>query len=104
MALGRSSLSSTSCTAMACRAGTSRALMQPRQRAMKISNPGVSHSIQASTASTRACTMERLWLSRSRRRRSTRSLHTPAKAEKKRMGIWLAKPTLPSTNAELESR
>ena len=78
--------------------------MQPSPKARAIRCVGVATPRHTSQASSSACTIDRAWVSISRRRRSKRSISTPPKGLRTRMGIWLAKPTTPSTSAEPVSR
>ena len=55
-------------------------------------------SVKAANAP--ACSRERACVPMSNRRLSTRSTHTPATGESRKMGNWLANATKPSNHAE----
>ncbi len=104
MAFCRSRLSSTIMTMKDWRPGISKALMQPCMT-LSVSSRGMvmwPESVNAARVSD--WTMERVWVQTSTWRRSSRSTHTPAKGATRKVGIWPAKLTVPSSRAEPVSR
>ncbi len=59
---------------------------------------------RVSAASASDCTMESVCVHTSTLRRSARSIQTPAKGAKRKVGIWPAKLTVPSSSADPVSR
>src|SRR5580658_8677349 len=59
--------------------------------------------LSVSTASASDCSIARTCVTTSTRRRSNQSTHTPAKGATRNVGICPAKPTIPSSKAELVS-
>ena len=101
MALPMSSRRSIISTTNACRAVMSKALKVPCTTLSAMSDQMLIVPVSASAASAPDWSRERICVPMSRRRLSARSTHTPATGERKKMGAWLAKPTIPNRNAEL---
>jgi len=87
IALARSRLSSTICTMNDWRPGMSNALMMPCMTLRPRTHAMVMWPVSVRAARARDCTIESAWVQRSTWRRSRRSIHTPARGAKRKLGI-----------------
>jgi len=100
IALGRSARSSTISTTKACRAGVSKALTTPWKALRRRIQVTSIVRVRARPASANDCSIERTWVTQRTRYRPQRSTQTPARGASRNVGIWPAKPTRPSTDAD----
>ena len=100
MALPRSRLSSTMWTMNDWRPGMSNALMRPCMTLRTSSKGMVTWPERVSAARVSDWTMDKAWVQTRTRRRSRRSIQTPAKGARRKVGIWPMKLTVPSRRAE----
>ena len=100
MALPRSSRSSTICPTKICRRGASNALTRPWNTARARISPRVTTRARVRAARTSDWAAAAAWVHTSSRRRSIRSIQTPAKGARTKVGISPAKPTTPSSSEE----
>ncbi len=104
IALPRSSLFSMSATRNAWRPGMSNAFTTPwttfntRIASMEM------RPLSVSTASANDCSIETVCVAMRSRRRSQRSMNSPAKGPRRNAGNWPAKPTSPRSSADPVSR
>ena len=82
----------------------SKALISPMQTLSTRTCQTATVPVRVSTARISAWHMARLCVTIIVRCRFQRSVNTPATGARKKLGIWLQKPTSPNRNAELVSR
>src|SRR5215831_12501381 len=104
MAFGRSPLSSISSRRKAWRVGVSNEVTIPRSSARPIRNGTRTTSANVSAASVTAWKNAIDWITTRRRRRFTRSAHTPAIGERNSTGSCCAPAVMPSSSAEITGR